>query len=64
MDLSSKLEDNLGRNKLSDGGNLLSNYLKGYETSKEALKQYYEDLKKVKEAEQEANLFSLTAMSL
>ena len=54
VDLSRKLEDNLGRNKLSDGGNLLSNYLKGYETSKEALKQYYEDLKEVKKAEQEA----------
>ena len=53
VDLSRKLEDNLGRNKL-DGGNLLTNYLKGYETSKEALKQYYEDLKEVKKAEQEA----------
>lgn len=54
VDLSRKLEDNLGRNKLNDGGNLLTNYLKGYETSKKALKQYYEDLKEVKKAEQEA----------
>ena len=53
VDLSRKLEDNLGKNKLN-GGNLLTNYLKGYETSKEALKQYYKDLKEVKKAEQEA----------